>query len=187
MTTQRVFISFDYDHDVELKNALVGQSEYENSQFDFADWSIKEPLSGDWKEKVRSRIRRVDVVLVLCGRHTHTADGVAAEVKIAREEGKPYFLLKGRKDGICTKPKTALGSDQVRDWTWENLKRWIHGRNPVEEAIEILAWAGLGVMAGVILGRLVEDQRNHCQRFQSGSWVARRPELRSSSWTQAWL
>lgn len=81
MTTKRVFVSFDYEHDEDLKNALVGQSKYDNSPFDFADWSVKEHLSGDWKEKVRSRIRRVDVVAVLCGHHTHTATGVAEELR----------------------------------------------------------------------------------------------------------
>ena len=187
MDTKRVFISFDYDHDEELKNALVGQSKYDNSPFDFSDWSVKEPLSGDWKEKVRSRIRRVDVVAVLCGHHTHTADGVADEVRIAHEEGKPYFLLRGRHSGICTKPRTALESDRVQAWSWENLERLIRGREPVEEAIEVLAWVGLGALAAVILTRLMADPRDHRQRLQSGDLASRRPTLKSSSWTQPWL
>ena len=113
MAVKRVFISFDYDHDEELKNALVGQSKYPNSPFNIADWSVKEPIPGDWKQKVRDRIRRVDVVAVICGHHTHTASGVAEEIRIAREEGKPYFLLKGRKGGICTRPQATLEIDEV--------------------------------------------------------------------------
>jgi hypothetical protein len=185
--TKRVFISFDYDHDEELKNALVGQSKYHNSPFDFADWSVKEPLSGDWKEKVRSRIRRVDVVAVLCGHRTHTADGVSEEVRIAREEGKPYFLLRGRHSGICTKPRTALESDKVQAWSWENLERLIKGKSPIEEAIEALAWVGLGALGAAIFMQLMEGRRDRRQRFQSEDLATHRSELISSRWTKPWL
>ena len=166
MTAKRVFISFDYDHDEELKNALVGQSKYPNSPFNIADRSVKEPLPGDWKGKVRGRIRSVDIVAVICGHHAHTASGVAEEVRIAREEGKPYFLLKGRKSGICTKPGTALRSDDVQEWTWKNLKRLIEDKSPVEEALEVLAWVGLGALGAAILVRLIEDRGNRGGRFR---------------------
>lgn len=122
----RVFISFDYDHDLDLKNLLVGQSKNEDSPFDIADWSIKDP-SADWKDKARGRIRSVDQVAVICGEYTDTATGVSEEIRIARDEDKPYFLLKGRADKECKKPKAALGSDKMYTWTWENLKKLIAG------------------------------------------------------------
>ncbi len=127
MSAPRVFISFDFDHDEDLKNLLVGQARNPDSPFSIADWSVKEPLTGDWKEKVRTRIRSVDLIIVICGEYTHTASGVATEVKIAQEEGIPYFLLWGRADKTCTKPSTALNSDKIYKWTWENLKKLISG------------------------------------------------------------
>jgi hypothetical protein len=45
----KVFISFDYDHDVDLKNLLVGQAKNEDSPFEITDMSVKEELTGDWK------------------------------------------------------------------------------------------------------------------------------------------
>ena len=73
---QRVFISFDYDNDAELKNALVGQAKYPNSPFEIADWSVKEPFSGNWQAKVQERMKRTSVVVVMCGhRTTHRAGG----------------------------------------------------------------------------------------------------------------
>lgn len=123
----RVFISFDYDHDVDLKNLLVGQAKNEDSPFEITDMSVKEELTGDWKEKVRQRIKRVDQVIVICGEYTNTASGVAAELKITQEEGKPYFLLWGRSDKTCVKPKTAKDSDKIYKWTWDNLKRLLNG------------------------------------------------------------
>jgi|SRR5450759_2463952 len=127
MAATRVFISFDFDHDEDLKNMLVGQAKYSDSPFSIADWSVKEPLTGDWKEKVRKRIRAVDVVSVICGHYTDTATGVAAEVEIAQEENIPYFLLAGRATGTNKKPKTAKSSDKIYKWTWENLKNLIGG------------------------------------------------------------
>jgi len=123
----KVFISFDYDHDVDLKNLLVGQAKNEDSPFEIIDMSVKEELVGDWKEKVRQRIRKVDQVIVICGEYTNTANGVAAEVKITQEEGKPYFLLWGRSDKTCVKPRTAKESDKIYKWIWDNLKRLLNG------------------------------------------------------------
>lgn len=127
MAKKKVFISFDYDHDVALKNLLVGQSKNPDSPFELADWSIKEAISEDWKAKARQRIRAVDVVIVICGEHTHTATGVSAEVLIAQDEKVPYFLLRGYSNKTCTKPKAAKSTDKIYDWTWDNLKKLIGG------------------------------------------------------------
>lgn len=123
----RVFISFDYDHDAALKDFLVGQAKNDDSPFEFADASVKAHLTGDWEEKVRGRIDRADQVAVICGKHTDRATGVAAEVAIAQELEKPYFLLAGYSDGGNKKPATALAADKVYEWTWDNLKSLIVG------------------------------------------------------------
>jgi hypothetical protein len=123
MAQTRVFISFDYDHDEDLRNLLAGQAKHPDSPFEIKDRSLKEPLSGDWKEKFRRRLDNVDVVTVICGEQCHNAAGVAAELRITREKGKPYFLLKGRSEKTCTKPSSALPTDKMHDWTWEILKR----------------------------------------------------------------
>lgn len=127
MTRQRAFISFDFDHDDDLRTLLYGQSQHPDTPFDIKDRSIKEPLIGDWKEKVRRRMNNIDVVIVICGEYTHTAPGVAAELTIAREAKKPYFLLWGRSEKTCTKPTSALTTDKIYKWTWDNLKELIHG------------------------------------------------------------
>lgn len=126
MAKTRVFISFDYDHDSDLKQLLVNQAGFPDSPFDIADWSIKDP-SPDWKQRARARIRRADQVAVICGHYTDTAVGVSTEVEIAQEEEKPYFLLAGRATGVNKKPKAAKPSDKIYDWTWENLKKLIAG------------------------------------------------------------
>jgi len=127
MTKPKIFISFDFDHDEDLRTLLVGQSKNEDSPFEIADWSVKEELTGDWREKVRSRIKQVNQAIVICGEHTDSASGVSVELSMAQEEDKPYFLLHGRKDKTCKKPNSAKNSDKIYSWTWDNLKNLIGG------------------------------------------------------------
>lgn len=127
MVKKRVFISFDYDHDLDIKTLLAGQAKNEDSPFAFKDASIKEPLTGDWKEKCRRRMDNIDVVIVLCGESTDTASGVSAELSIAKEQEKSYFLLAGYADKTCKKPTSAAAEDKMYKWTWDNLKILIDG------------------------------------------------------------
>jgi hypothetical protein len=127
MAKKKTFVSFDYDHDSALKELLIGQAKNTDSPFEIADWSIKEHIDKNWKDKARTRIKTVDVVVIICGENTDTAAGVGAETEIAQSEKKSYFLLKGYSNKACKKPKTALGSDKIYDWTWDNLKKLIGG------------------------------------------------------------
>lgn len=126
-TRKRVFISFDVDHDEGAKIMLAGQAKLPDTPFDFADASVKESLTGDWKNKVRRRMDNIDVVIVLCGEHTHEAGGVAAELTIAQEKDKSYFLLAAYSEKTCTKPTSANSTDKVYKWTWDNLKALVGG------------------------------------------------------------
>ncbi len=128
MTTKdRIFISFDFDNDEGAKIMLAGQAKLPDSPFEFKDASVKYHLTGDWKDKVRARMDNIDQVIVLCGEKTHMASGVAAELEIAQEKNKPYFLLAAYADKTCTKPTPAKSTDKVYKWTWENLKNLIAG------------------------------------------------------------
>jgi len=124
---KRVFISFDFDNDSGAKTMLAGQAKHEDSPFDFKDSSLKEHLTGDWKEKIEKRMDNIDVVIVLCGEKTDKAAGVAAELTIAKNKKKEYFLLAAYSDKTCVKPTSATSTDKVYKWTWDNLKALIGG------------------------------------------------------------
>ena len=126
-TKKRVFISFDYDNDEGAKTMLAGQAKLPDSPFDFTDASVKEHLTGDWKDKVGRRMNNIDVVIILCGEKTHTAKGVAAELEIAQEKSLPYFHLAAYPNKNCTKPTSAKPTDKVYRWTWDNVKALIGG------------------------------------------------------------
>lgn len=119
----RVFVSFDYDYDVDLKNALIGQSLLPDSPFQIVDLSLKD-ASPDWVQRARARIRSVDQVVVLCGTHMTSAKGVDVEVGLARTERKPFFCLNGRDGAVL--PAAAVG-EKLYDWTWPNLRLLLAG------------------------------------------------------------
>ena len=127
LATKTVFISFDTENDEDLKSLLVGQAKNFDSPFRVADWSLKQPLTGNGKERVRPRIGAVDLVVVICGQQTDAADGVSAELTIAQEESIVYFLLWGRHEKTCVKPKAAKSGDKIYGWTWDDLKQLIEG------------------------------------------------------------
>ena len=112
---------------MDLKTLLVGQAKNSDTPFEIADYSVKETLTGDWRKKVKEKLKLVGVVIVICGEHTDSASGVSAELEITQELGKAYFLLSGRSGKTCVKPKAAKTSDKIYKWTWDNLKALIGG------------------------------------------------------------
>ena len=123
--TKRVFISFDYDNDRSLRGDLVGQAKRPDSPFSITDWSVRYRIDEGWKKEVGDRICKVDIIIVICGEHTHQTEGVEAEVTMVQQAGKPYFLLKGRRKKTCTRPKSAPKKKKIHPWTWSTLKELI--------------------------------------------------------------
>jgi hypothetical protein len=113
----RVFISYDLDHDNDLKIRLIDFGTRDGSPFAVSDWSIRE-LAADWRDKASKRISHVDLVFVICGEHTDTASSVNNEIAFAREAYRPYFLLEGR-GGRSKRPGAALATDTICEWNSE--------------------------------------------------------------------
>ena len=125
MTTKSVFTSFDFDNDNELRGALVAQARDPESPFSITDWSVKYRIDEAWRKEVGDRISRADLTIVICGEQTHQAKGVEAEVTMVQQGGKPYFLLKGRREKTCTRPKSAPKKKKIHPWTWPTLRELI--------------------------------------------------------------
>lgn len=121
----RVFVSFDFDNDQQLKHLLIGQTKRQNLPFSVVDGSLKEAAPEPrWKEAALKEIRRCDVVVVLLGRYTHRAPGVLAEVAMARAEGKPIVQLIGSRAGGYARVR---GGGRILAWTQDNLTRLFGG------------------------------------------------------------
>jgi hypothetical protein len=78
-------------------------------------------MTDRWSAGTRRRIAEADEVIVICGEHTEACSRVAAELRIAQEEDKPYLLLWGRRDSMCQKPRGARNGDGMYRWTSDTL------------------------------------------------------------------
>jgi hypothetical protein len=121
----RIFVSYDREHDGDLHDLLVAQASKSTSGFQISAQSRSRAQTDLWDEQLRSAIRESDQVIVICGEHTDCAGRVGSELRITQEEKRPYFLLWGRRELMCTKPATARSVDGMYSWTWEILQRQI--------------------------------------------------------------
>ena len=117
----RVFVSYDREHDGDLYELLVEQAARPTSRFEISGRSTARPPADLWDERLHREMRSVDQVIVICGEHTDRSQRVAAELHVAQEEERPYFLLWGRRERMCTRPTTARSADSMYSWTWEIL------------------------------------------------------------------
>ena len=118
---KRVFVSFDFDNDRELKTLLAGQSKLGNSPFEFSDWSMKEAApQRNWEDEAESRIKRSDLVLVMVGANTHRASGVLKEVEMARRNSIPIVQMIGPSGGNYIAVSNA---GRLYAWNWDNLEK----------------------------------------------------------------
>ncbi len=110
----RAFVSFDLDHDNDLKVRLCTQAEAPNSRVEVFDWSVRE-VADDWHDKLRKRVTNVELLLVLCGAYTDRAANVNAEVELALEANIPYVLLDGRPN-LAQVPAVARQTQGLVEW-----------------------------------------------------------------------
>jgi hypothetical protein len=111
-----IYISFDIRHDHVLYERLVDQSE--RAGFTVTSGSeVAASAVEIWDARLRRRIREADQMIVICGQHSDASECMSDEIRIAREEGTPYFLLWGRRETMCTKPAGAKNDEGMYNWT----------------------------------------------------------------------
>jgi hypothetical protein len=102
-----VFIAFAIE-DKTQRDFLKGQSLHPRQPFEFIDMSVKEAYDSGWKEKVRTRIRRSDGVIVLVSKNSKNSTGQKWEIECAKEEKKKirgiwaYSDDRSTVDGVVT-------------------------------------------------------------------------------------
>lgn len=114
-----IFVAFAIE-DERQRDFLKGQSLHTNSPFEYVDMSVKEPYDTNWKERVRTRIRRSDGVIALVSKNSLDSSGQKWEIACAKEEGK---RLKGI--WAYTDDRTNLVGVNTVVWTWEAITNFI--------------------------------------------------------------
>jgi hypothetical protein len=114
-----VFIAFAIE-DEKQRDLLKGQSLNTKSPFEYIDISVKEPYDKDWKERVRTRIKRSDGVIALVSKNSLNSSGQKWEIQCAKEEGKKIIGI-----WAYTDDRTDLEDVNTKVWTWDNIKNFI--------------------------------------------------------------
>ena len=117
--TKTVFIAFAIE-DQNQRDLLKGQSLGARKPYKFIDMSVKEAYSSDWQNKVRTRIKRSDGVIVLVSKSSLTSSGQKWEIQCAKEEKKKVrgiYAYKG--------DRTDLAGVNTFAWTDANIANFI--------------------------------------------------------------
>lgn len=114
-----IFIAFAIE-DERSRDFLKGQSLLTKSPFEYIDMSVKEAYLTEWKEKVRTRIKRSDGVIVLVSKNSLNSSGQKWEIECAKEEGKKVLGI-----WAYTDDRTNIVGVNTRVWTWDNIKNFI--------------------------------------------------------------
>lgn len=114
-----VFVAFAIE-DERQRDFLKGQSLSPRAPYEFIDMSVKQAYDSDWKNKVRTRIRRSDGVIVLVSKNSLTSTGQAWEIQCAKDEGKPIRGIWAYSDD-----RTTLAGVSTVVWSDANISNFI--------------------------------------------------------------
>lgn len=114
-----IFIAFAIE-DEKQRDLLKGQSLNTKSPFEYIDMSVKQAYDSDWKERVRTRIRRSDGVIVLVSKNSLTSSGQKWEIQCAKEEKKKILGI-----WAYNNDRTNLEGVNTKVWTWDNIANFI--------------------------------------------------------------
>jgi Thoeris protein ThsB, TIR-like domain len=117
-----VFVAFAIE-DERQRDFLKGQSLNTKSPFEYVDLSVKERYESDWKDRVRTRIRRSDGVIALVSKNSLDSAGEKWEISCANEEKKKLIGL-----WVYTDDRTypsELNGEQIIPWTWDGIADFI--------------------------------------------------------------
>ncbi len=114
-----VFVAFAIE-DERQRDFLKGQSLHPRAPFEFIDMSVKEPYDSNWKDHVRTRIRRSHGVIVLVSKSSLTSSGQKWEMQCAGEESKPIRGIWAYKDD-----RTSVAGVPTYAWNDANINSFI--------------------------------------------------------------
>jgi hypothetical protein len=120
MGTKKVlFVAFAIE-DERQRDFLKGQSLSTKSPFEYVDMSVKEPYDSNWKDRVRTRIKRSDAVIVLVSKNSLSSTGQKWEIACAREEKKKVLGIWAYKND-----RTNLPGVNTIVWKWSAIESFI--------------------------------------------------------------
>lgn len=120
MADQKViFVAFAIEDETQ-RDFLKGQSLHTDTNFEFIDMSVKDAYEENWKEKVRTRIKRSDGMIVLVSKNSTNSSGQKWEISCGKEEKRPILAIWAYKEDRTILPGVATVA-----WTWDAIEKFI--------------------------------------------------------------
>ena len=120
----KIFVSFEFGRDNDLKNSFYKQAEGQ-SRHSIRNYSLNEPYQENvWKGKARRAISKCDIVLVLVGQDTHNAPGVLVETDMARSLKKPTIQILSKAARLNNFEGVPHIEDRIA-WKWKTIDKKI--------------------------------------------------------------
>lgn len=114
-----IFIAFAIE-DERQRDFFTGQSLHPRSPYEFIDMSVKEAYSSEWKEKVRTRIRRSHGIIILISKNSISSSGQKWEIECAKEERKRILGI-----WAYTDDRTNIAGVNTKVWSDANISEFI--------------------------------------------------------------
>jgi hypothetical protein len=114
-----IFVAFAIE-DERQRDFLKGQSLHSRAPFEFIDMSVKQPYDSNWKERVRTRIRRSHGVIILVSKNSLASSGQNWEIQCAKDENKPMLGI-----WAYSGDRTSLDGIPTYIWNDQNIGSFI--------------------------------------------------------------
>ena len=125
MACDKIFISFDYDQDLNYKNLMVAWDANDRFDFSFNDHSVTDPIDSEKtayvRQVIKEKMAKADCLLCLVGEKTSLSDWVNWEVKTAKELGLNLVAVKI--DPSYESPSELLnsGANWAKSFTYSSI------------------------------------------------------------------
>lgn len=117
MARKSLFVSYAVE-EKKYFDQFIDESRKENIPYDLDYVVEKDPMSEEWREKLRDKIRGCDAAVFLLTPYLKISEGSFWEMKYARELSKPMICVFVGDGTIRDKPVDLTGvTTMVMSWT----------------------------------------------------------------------
>jgi hypothetical protein len=114
-----LFVAFAIE-DATQRDFLKGQSLHPRAPYEFIDMSVKQAYDKDWQDRVRTRIKRSDGVIILVSENSLLSSGQKWEIECAKEERKQILGIWAYSDD-----RTNIVGVNTKIWSDANISNFI--------------------------------------------------------------
>jgi hypothetical protein len=122
MRSPLAFLSFDVDHDEAVRSAFLAEASDSTTFVNIDRWSTHpQNPRVDWDKLIQTNISRCDLMIVLVGSKTKSAEGVLREIGYARRSNVPFFGV--YVEGVDEEAglPDGLSANRITRWDWKEI------------------------------------------------------------------